>query len=215
MRDPLTSRLATLPRRILGRALGWRRDEGVAAVEFALVLPLMMTLFFGLSDLTLAVNLDRKLTLLTRSLADIPSRVPSLTTSDLGNVFAAASAVMRPYDSTNVQMVLSSVLVTVNGSTYTGKVDWSCPKNIPSKPNGQSQADFDAENLKARSASSAYDVPTGYQTTTTKSFLVAETLVPYTSTFGQYLAGTTRLRETMTWPVRGGDKVTGPGNCPA
>lgn len=207
--------LARFRHRLARRLPCWRRDDGVAAVEFALVLPVMVTLYFGLSDLTPAIVIDRKLTILSRSLADLAARVSSLSCSDVGQIFDAASAIMRPHDPTTVQMVLTSVLVTVNGSTYTGKVDWSYGRNLQSRANGQSQADFDAINLKVRTANSTYAVPSAFQTSITRSFILVETLKPYKSTFGQYLVGTIQLRETMPWPVRNNDKVAGPGTCAA
>lgn len=206
--------LAPPPGLLLRARLRLRDASGVAAVEFALVLPLMMTLFFGLSEVTLAVNMDRKLSLLSRSLADLSSRVAQLPTTEMSNVFAAASAVMRPYSSTTTQMVVSSVLVTKSGSTYTGKIDWSCGKNLAAKLAIETQAQFDANNLKVRAKDAAYVVPAGFQSDTTKSFILVETLLPYQPVFGQVITGTIRLRENMPWPVRNNDKVIGPSPCP-
>ncbi len=200
---------------IADRARAWRRAEGgVAAVEFALVLPIMVTLFFGLSETTLAVNIDRKLTLLSRSLADLSSRTAEITSTDMSTIFTASTAVMRPYDATKTQMVVSSVIVTQSGQTYTGAVEWSCPKNITAKAQGQTQTDYDATNLKARAKNSSYAVPIGFQTPTTKSFILVETLMPFVPTFGQVITGTIQLRETTPWPVRNTDKVKGPSSCP-
>ncbi len=216
MPSMITARMPHPLRGLAKRAAGWREaDAGVAAVEFALILPLMVSLFFGLSEVTLAINMDRKLTLLSRSLADLSSRVSDLPTAELANVFAASSAIMRPYDSSTTQMVVSSVVVTQNGSTYTGAVEWSCGKNIAAKKQTETQAQYDANNLKVKAANSAEPVPAGFQSPTTKSFILVETLLPYTPVFGKFITGEIRMRESTPWPVRNNDKVKGPSPCPA
>ncbi|MDB5589510.1 TadE/TadG family type IV pilus assembly protein [Enterovirga sp.] len=209
-------RAALRCRRIGARLRSWPRAvEGVAAVEFALILPIMVTLFLGMSEVTLAVNIDRKLTLLSRSLADLSSRTRELTTTEMSNVFGAASAIMRPFDSPAPQMVVSSIGVTKSGSTYTGAVEWSCGRNLAARAQTETEAQFDAANLKVRAAGSAYAVPEGFKTDATKSFILVETLVPYTPVFGYVMTGTIRLRENTPWPVRDNDRVVGPSSCPA
>lgn len=201
-------------RAVAVRAALWRRAVGgVAAVEFALILPVMVGLFLGMSEVTLAINIDRKLTLLSRSLADLASRTRDLAASDMTNIFAAAGAIMRPYTNPAPQMVLSSIAVTKTGSTYTGAVEWSCPKNLATKASTETQAQFDANNLKVRATSSSYAVPAGFQSDTTKSFILVETLLPYTPIFGYVMTGTIRLRETTPWPVRDNDRVTLANGC--
>ena len=182
-----------------------RSRSGIAAVEFALVLPLMLVLFFGLAETTTAVTVDRKLTLLSRSLADLSSRESEVLTADMQTIFSASSAIMRPYDATQAQMVVSSVLVTQQGQNFTGKIDWSCGKNIPGTSN--------PKNLVVRPTASAYPVPDGFQSSNTKSFIVVETVYPYTSVFQQTMIGTKYLSETTPWPVRNNDKVKGPASC--
>lgn len=191
--------------RLGGRLALWRRATGgVAAVEFALILPVMLTMFFGLSEVTLAINVDRKLTLLSRSLADLSSRKAQVVTSEMSNIFGAAAAIMRPYKADTTQMVVTSVLVTQSGSTYTGAVEWSCGKNLGAGAN----------DLKVRAANSSYPVPDGFKSPTTKSFILVESLHPYEPVFGKIITGTIRLRETTPWPVRNAEKVKGPNPCP-
>ena len=198
------------------RLAAWRVAEaGVAAVEFALILPVMTTLFFGLNEITLLVAVDRKLGSLSRSLADLSSRANQISTAELANDFDAAVMTMRPYDSTTLQMVVTSVLVTASGSSYKGTVDWSCARHIVTKPATMSQTDYDAANLKVRTKGSTYTVPTGFQTTTTQAFMLVETLLPYQPSFGYFIKSTIALRETSPWPVRGGTGVTGPTSCPS
>jgi Flp pilus assembly protein TadG len=57
-----------------------RQDEsGVSAVEFAMLLPVMLTLYLGAVEVGQAVAIDRKVTLTSRTLADLASQVSSLS----------------------------------------------------------------------------------------------------------------------------------------
>lgn len=217
--DALRPLLARL-RGVATRAALWRRAvDGVAAVEFALILPVMVTLFLGMSEVTLAINIDRKLTLLSRSLADLSSRTRELTMSELTNVWGAATAIMRPYDTPAPQMVVTSIAVTKSGSTYSGTVEWSCGKNLPEKASNETQAAFEArtvKDLKVRQKSDSYPVPAGFQSDATKSFILSEAQYLYIPVFGQYFAPSgKRLNESTPWPVRDNDRVTGPSSCPS
>lgn len=205
--------------RLSAHVIRWQACvAGVAAVEFAMILPVMVTLLVGMSQVTLGVNMDRKLTLLSRAVADLTSRtgptsvVGTITTSDMSNVFSAASAIMRPYDATVVQMVVSSILVTQVGSLYIGTVAWSCGKNLTSYVPTATQSD--TTKLYPRLVGSTYVVPAGFQSSTTKSFILAETLLPYTPLFGYVMTGTINLHETTPWPVRDTDVIVGPAPCP-
>lgn len=205
-------------RRLVARIRGLRASQtGVAAVEFALILPVLIVLLFGLFETTQAVTADRKLTLLARSLADLSSRDSEVTNSDMTTIFSASAAIMRPFDASGLEMVVTSVLVTRSGSTYTGTVDWSCGKNIPAKLGGETQAAYDARtanDLKPRNKNDTYTVPAGFQTTSTQAFMLVETMYPYVSPTGKMIIGTKRLHETVSWPVRTGSAVKGPSPCP-
>ena len=59
--------------RRLARKLA-RGQRGVAAVEFAFVLPVMLTAYFGIVEIGQGVMTDRKVTQLTRALGDLASQ---------------------------------------------------------------------------------------------------------------------------------------------
>ena len=86
----------------------FRQDErGVSAVEFAMLLPLMITLYLGTVEISQGVGIDRKVTLTTRTVADLASQVSSINNTDMTNLLNAASAVVVPYDLSKLKVTVS------------------------------------------------------------------------------------------------------------
>lgn len=179
-------------------------DAGVAAVEFALVLPIMVTLLLSMSEVTAAVNVDRKLTLLSRSLADLSSRDKETSSATLDDVFRAASVIMQPFDASKMQMTISSMEVTKTGTNFTAKALWSCARGT---------------NAAIRPSTTTYtDVPLGFQnaTDTKKSYhMQIDVKLPYTPIFGKAITGTINLVENTPWPIRSDGTVTLKDSCPS
>ena len=48
--------------------------RGVAATEFVMIVPLMLVMFFGIVELSSGVAVDRKVTLVARTLSDLTSQ---------------------------------------------------------------------------------------------------------------------------------------------
>ena len=117
-------RAGYLQRRVrrLGRHL-LRDKSGLAAVEFAMILPLMLVLFFGTVEVTSGVAVNRKVTIVTRTLSDLTSQSSSVTDAQLANFFAASAAIMTPYSSSPVRATVSQV--KVDGTTLKATVVWS------------------------------------------------------------------------------------------
>ncbi|MEJ1159579.1 TadE/TadG family type IV pilus assembly protein [Prosthecomicrobium sp. N25] len=96
-------RLARLRRRLVGDR------RGVSAIEFALLLPVMVILFFGGHEVGQAITIYRKVSHTANVLGDLVAQVNSLTTTDMSNVYAAAKTIMSPYKSSNATMVVATV----------------------------------------------------------------------------------------------------------
>ena len=100
--------------------------RAVAAVEFALLLPLMLTLFIGGNEISQALAVYRKVGHTSSTMGDLVAQSASLTSSDMTDILAASSSVMTPYSTTTVKMVISAVkYTTANGY----KVCWSAAQN--------------------------------------------------------------------------------------
>ncbi|MDB5532311.1 MAG: uncharacterized protein JWO28_626 [Hyphomicrobiales bacterium] len=129
----LTGRLdfRTFPR---WRRLGADR-RGVAAVEFALILPLMLTLYLGTSELTQGVMASRKATLVARALSDLVGQLAAgnaMTDTEATNIFNAATAVMSPFPTSSLKMTITSVEFVANAAAtnkYDAKPRWTIIRN--------------------------------------------------------------------------------------
>ena len=87
------------------RVARFGKDErGVSAVEFAMLLPLMITLYLGTVEISQGVGIDRKVTLTTRTVADLASQVSSINNTDMTNLLNASASVISPYDVTKLKV---------------------------------------------------------------------------------------------------------------
>jgi Flp pilus assembly protein TadG len=106
------------------RLVGDRR--GVAAIEFAMIVPIMLVLFFGTVELSSGVAADRKVSLVARTLSDLTSRSISVSDSDLTNFFAAGGAIMTPYVPPMYNVTKGTITeLWIDPSTGNARVQWS------------------------------------------------------------------------------------------
>src|SRR5947209_19726123 len=91
-------------------------QDGVSSVEFAMLLPLMLTLYLGAVEVSQAVGVDRKVTLTSRTVADLASQVTSILSSDMSNILGASSSVISPYDSSQLKVTVSQISIDGNGN---------------------------------------------------------------------------------------------------
>lgn len=117
-----TSRIDCHCRRLVARFV--RDTRGLAAVEFAFIVPLMLTLMFGTIDVSSGVAIDRKVTLTARSLSDLVSQGSQVKAVDLKNFFGMGSAVMAPYSVTALTLAQKISAINVD-ATKKATVAWS------------------------------------------------------------------------------------------
>lgn len=98
-------------------------NSGVAAIEFAMIIPVMAVLFVGTNEFSAGVAVDRKVTLMARTLSDLTSQNTEVTDDKLTNFFNASKAIMTPYASDPVEGTITELYV--NPSTMKARVQWS------------------------------------------------------------------------------------------
>lgn len=102
-----------------------RDDNALAAIEFAMILPIMLVLFFGTVEFSSGVEVDRKVNLAAHTLSDLTSQSPTTGVSDaeLSFFFSAGASILLPYPSAPLNEVISELYIDANsGIAY---VQWS------------------------------------------------------------------------------------------
>lgn len=191
--------MATLPysvKRALARVRGFSsNNRAIAAVEFALILPFMLVLYMGSVELSQAVSVDRKLAVVAGALGDLVARVEDeLPEATLDDYFAAAQAIMRPYDTDALEQAITCVHVDEYGVT---SVAWSFGFN------GGTPHEEDA----------AYDLPTEMTDLVSDGYvIVAEAQYSYQPLMGYFFEDPFNLYKEFFYLPRHSDfiEVTSP-----
>lgn len=69
--------------------------DGIAAIEFALIAPIMIALYIGLAEISLLVTADRNVSHAASVTGDLATQVESLDPAEIENIFQATLAVMN------------------------------------------------------------------------------------------------------------------------
>ena len=115
-------------RRMRHLAVRFTRDrEGIAATEFAVIVPIMLVLFFGVIEMSNGITAYRKVTIMAHTLSDLTSQSKSVQDSDLTNFFCAANGIMSPYVSGTCpsNAVTQSIVELWVNSSLQARVQWA------------------------------------------------------------------------------------------
>lgn len=148
--------------------------RGASAVEFALITPAILAIFFGTAELSTGVAVDRKVTITARSLSDLVAQSTTISDTDMTNIFNAASSIMTPYSTTPLTAKVSAVNIDGSGNATVG---WSS-----------------ALNTTARTVGSAVTIPTGLKIANTQ-LIWSEISYGYTPAVAKYISGTLNLTD--------------------
>ncbi len=159
-------------RRVLGRFGGDRR--GVSAVEFALLAPLMITLYVGCAEISDGVAADRKVSLTAAALANLAAQVTTISSTDMTNILDASSAIIAPYSTSQLSITLSCINIDANRNAT---VKWSVTRGGTAR-------------------SGSITVPSALAVASTQ-LLLGEATYQYRPTVGYTVTGTLNLSDRM------------------
>jgi len=149
--------------------------KGIAALEFAILAPMMVFLLFGSVDLIDMVGVNRRVQNVAASLADVTARDTSVSSSEMTGLWAALDVLMYPTDGAEVKALVTSVRIT---STTQATVVWSRGHGLPLRNTGSSVT-LPSEMMRPGT-----------------SLIMTETEMSYSTPLGFLLGGPVTLRHT-------------------
>lgn len=111
-----------MKQRLLRRYL--QATDGLAAIEFAFIAPVLIILFFGTVEVCNALICKQKVTTVAASASDLVAQDSAITTSQLQDVFSALNSIIYPFPTSTSQVIITSIK---NDPNHVGQfvVDWS------------------------------------------------------------------------------------------
>jgi Flp pilus assembly protein TadG len=122
-RNPTTA-LAARARSFVRRYRGDKR--GVAAIEFAMIVPIMFFMFVGTVELSQAITVDRRVTQVASSTADLVARKEtSISQTEISDILRIGGYIVAPYAQSPLQVILRNVSSSSTDANKT-KQSWQC-----------------------------------------------------------------------------------------
>jgi Flp pilus assembly protein TadG len=131
-------------------------------------------MFFGLVEFGEAFAVNRKLTNAASTVSDLIAQVPEVSTAGLDDVARVADEIIKPYATTPMSMIVSSVETDGDGNVTVG---WSYAHG---------------GGATARQPGNSYTLPQGLAEPNS-SVIVTETFYQFTPGVGLFLTGTITL----------------------
>lgn len=182
----------------------FRTDRrGVAAVEFALLAPLMVMTYFGVAELTEGLMASRKVSSVASTIGDLTAQASSMTPPQVGDIFNVGQTLMQPYPVTGSVLRMRVTSVTVD-STNTPRVDWSQGSGMDALQKTAAVA------LPLAPKANPTDPDTPF-ITKGQSVIMAEAHYQFASPVAHYLPASSDLHDTLYLFPRQGAQVP----CPA
>ncbi len=91
-------------------------QSGVSAVEFALLMPLLIMIYFGLAETTQMLLADRRISQVAFSVGDLVSRTDQVDDAQMADIFTVARVIMQPFPVSTVMGIrVTSIEVASDG----------------------------------------------------------------------------------------------------
>lgn len=163
-----------------------RDERGVSAVEFAMLAPVLIAFYFGMSEFCQGFMAQKRMGHVSAMVADLVAQQETVSTANLDGIFDIGGLIMKPFSTTALQQRVSSVTRNASG---VAKVDWSR-----------------GSGMAARTVNSTITLPTDL-IANGESVIVSEATYDYDSPVDYFMPGITRFSHIYYLRPRTVDKT--------
>lgn len=160
---------------------------GLSAVEFALVAPLMITTYFGIAEVGNYILAARKVASVAATAADLVAQDTQIDDDEITDIFGALNVILRPFNTEDAQIVISSVVADEDGVTT---VEWSDALHTDPVPVG-----------------TAVTLPQADMIAPFQGIIMTRITFTYTTGYGQFLNNGATVTDTFYMKPRRSTKV--------
>ncbi|OWW04929.1 hypothetical protein ATY81_02890 [Rhizobium sp. R72] len=161
-------RLHQLARRFTGDR------QGVGAIEFAILFPILVMLYIGAFEITIGLSMSKRASRAAGMITDIVTQQKSVTKSWLADMPSVASAVFVPYGSTGLTIKITGISLD-SAANPTVAWSWAQDGSRPYVVNSATTVPTDMKKADIFLVRTELSIPY-------KLFLFAPNLVPNDST---------------------------------
>ena len=173
--------------------------DGIAATEFAIVLPFMLVLLVGGTELGDGMAINVKVSVTAHSVADMVTQNTSLSTASMQNILTGATSIIAPYpvNGNQLNVTVSEVSSDANGNQT---LQWS--KSYNGSTFGAGRTSLGANgNYAALTRPASLNGTVGNANNANNqndqvSFIVSEVSYAYTPGLGYTISGTVNLGDS-------------------
>lgn len=98
--------------------------QGVAAVEFALIVPFLLIFYFLSMEVSQAIENNKKVSRIGSMVADLVAQNAEVTPAELDAIMQIGSAVLQPYGRSSPRITVTGIYIT-DEATPKAQVVWS------------------------------------------------------------------------------------------
>jgi Flp pilus assembly protein TadG len=99
-----------------------REHSGAAAIEFAFIAPLLITMYLGTMEISQGVEVNKKVARSAGVIGDLVGQNTTLTMDKLEDLMEVGKAIMQPYDRSAMSVTISLIAIDDTGAP---EISWS------------------------------------------------------------------------------------------
>lgn len=177
----------------------WRDAHGIAITEFALVLPVLMTLFYGTIEITRYILIAQKVEKLSHTVADVTGQANKVTITQIEQMMAATGDIMNPYGmGPNGRVLISSIYRRPGDAN--ASIVWQYPRANSTDTGGGSLSAASAIGVKGQTPT----LPAGFSVDERENVIAAEIYYRFSPLISNRFFGTTTIYRATFYKPRFG-----------